>query len=57
VVGRPLSGFKPLLVVDVWEHAFMRDYEATERAQCIQAVFRNVDWTAVNRRLREAAAV
>jgi len=27
------------------------------RAQYIQAFFRNVDWTAVNRRLREAAAV
>jgi len=25
-------GFKPILVLDGWEHAFMRDYLATERA-------------------------
>ncbi len=51
------AGFKPLLVMDVWEHAFMRDYKATERAQYIQAFFRNVDWAAVDRRLREQAAL
>ena len=51
------AGFKPLLVMDVWEHAFMRDYKATERAKYIEAFFRNVDWPAVERRLTEAAAV
>lgn len=51
------AGFKPLLVMDVWEHAFMRDYKATEKAPYIQAFFRNVDWPMVERRLNEAAAV
>jgi Fe-Mn family superoxide dismutase len=51
------AGFKPLLVMDVWEHAFMRDYKATERGQYIEAFFRNVDWQAVDRRLREPVAV
>jgi hypothetical protein len=36
--------FKPLLVMDVWEHAFMRDYKATERGQYIDAFLRNIDW-------------
>jgi len=53
----PPTGFKPLLVMDVWEHAFMRDYKATERAQYIQAFFRNVDWQAVEHRLNERAAI
>lgn len=51
------AGFKPLLVMDVWEHAFMRDYKATEKAKYIEAFFRNVDWQAVERRLNESAAV
>jgi superoxide dismutase, Fe-Mn family len=50
------AGFKPLLVMDVWEHAFMRDYKATERAKYVEAFFRNVDWQVVERRLREDLA-
>jgi Fe-Mn family superoxide dismutase len=51
------AGFKPLLVMDVWEHAYMRDYKATEKKKYIEAFFRNVDWAVVERRLREEAAV
>src|SRR5215467_1087043 len=40
-VGIPAS-FKPLLVLDVWEHAFMRDYKATEKARYLEAFFRNI---------------
>jgi Fe-Mn family superoxide dismutase len=51
------AGFKPLLVMDVWEHAFMRDYKATERKRYVEAFFRNIDWDLVERRLREEAPV
>jgi superoxide dismutase, Fe-Mn family len=51
------AGFKPLLVMDVWEHAFMRDYQATERGKYIEGFFRNVDWRTVESRLVEASAV
>jgi Fe-Mn family superoxide dismutase len=51
------AGFKPLLVMDVWEHAFMRDYAATEKGRYIDAFFRNVDWATVERRLREPQAM
>jgi len=51
------AGFKPLLVMDVWEHAFMRDYQATDKKKYIEAFFRNVDWAIVERRLRDQAAV
>lgn len=54
--GMP-AGFKPLLVMDVWEHAFMRDYKVTERAKYIEAFFRNVDWSMVELRLHEESAV
>ncbi|HSF04615.1 MAG TPA: Fe-Mn family superoxide dismutase [Methylomirabilota bacterium] len=51
------AGFKPLLVMDVWEHAFMRDYKATERKKYVEAFFRNIDWRLVERRLGEEASV
>ena len=51
------AGFKPLLVMDVWEHAYMRDYKATERKKYVEAFFRNIDWARVERRLGEAASV
>jgi Fe-Mn family superoxide dismutase len=52
-----IAGFKPLLVMDVWEHAFMRDYKVTEKAKYVEAFFRNVDWTMVEKRLQQAPAV
>ncbi len=51
------AGFKPLLVVDVWEHAFMRDYRANEKGRYIDAFSLNVDWRAVERRLAEPMAL
>jgi Fe-Mn family superoxide dismutase len=44
-------GFKPLLALDGWEHAFMRDYQATERAKYVDAFFKNVNWEAVDGRV------
>ena len=51
------AGFKPLLVMDVWEHAFMRDYKATERKKYVEAFFRNIDWALVERRLQQTASI
>ncbi len=44
-------GFKPVLALDGWEHAFMRDYQATERAKYVDAFFKNVNWEAVEGRV------
>ena len=55
-VGAPVS-FKPLLVLDVWEHAFMRDYKATEKGRYLEAFFRNIDWRTVEFRLQEPMAI
>lgn len=51
------SGFKPILVMDVWEHAFMLDYKPSERSRYIEAFFSNIDWTVVNRCFSSSAAV
>jgi Fe-Mn family superoxide dismutase len=48
-----VAGFKPLLVMDVWEHAFLLDYKPAERGKYIDAFFANVDWDAVEGRAAE----
>lgn len=49
-VGHP-AGCNPLLILDVFEHAFMIDY-GLKRADYIAAFFKNVDWAAVEKRLK-----
>ena len=48
--GHP-AGCNPLLICDVFEHAFMIDY-GLKRADYIEAFFKNVNWTAVEARLK-----
>ena len=47
-----VSGFVPVLVMDVWEHAFIRDYAPADRPKYIEAFFSNIDWAACESRLR-----
>jgi superoxide dismutase, Fe-Mn family len=48
-----LAGCVPLLVMDVFEHAFISDY-GLDKASYIEAFFKNVDWQEVNRRFENA---
>jgi Fe-Mn family superoxide dismutase len=45
-----LAGCKPILIMDVFEHAFMIDY-GLKRADYIGTFFNNIDWAAVEARL------
>lgn len=45
-----LAGGRPLLIMDVFEHAFIPDY-GLKRADYIEAFFKNIDWKAVESRL------
>jgi superoxide dismutase, Fe-Mn family len=49
-----VSGFNPVLVMDVWEHAFLLDYKPAERPKYIEAFFSNIDWAACDERLTAA---
>jgi len=46
-----LAGAIPLLVMDVFEHAFMLDY-GLNRAEYIESFFKVIDWKAVEGRLK-----
>jgi Fe-Mn family superoxide dismutase len=48
--GHPAGG-RPLLIMDVFEHAFMIDY-GLKRADYIESFFKNIDWQAVEARLK-----
>jgi Fe-Mn family superoxide dismutase len=49
-VGHP-AGCNPILILDVFEHAFMIDY-GLKRADYIEAFFKNIDWKATEGRLK-----
>lgn len=46
-----LAGCNPVLILDVFEHAFMLDY-GLKRADYIAAFWKNVNWAAVEARLK-----
>jgi Fe-Mn family superoxide dismutase len=46
-----VAGYKPILIMDVWEHAFIRDYAPADRPKYIEAFFANINWDTVNSRL------
>jgi Fe-Mn family superoxide dismutase len=48
-----VAGFVPVLVMDVWEHAYLLDYKPAERPKYIEAFFSNIDWTACEQRLQQ----
>jgi superoxide dismutase, Fe-Mn family len=48
--GHP-AGCMPILIMDVFEHAFMLDY-GLKRADYIEAFLKNVDWKAAESRLK-----
>lgn len=47
--GHP-AGCAPILIMDVFEHAFMLDY-GLKRADYIESFFKNADWAAAESRL------
>lgn len=48
--GGHLAGCKPLLVLDVFEHAYMLDY-GIKKADYLTAIMKNIDWEVVGNRL------
>lgn len=44
-------GLKPLLALDVWEHAYYIDYR-NARVDSVKALWDRVDWRVVEERFR-----
>lgn len=46
-----VAGFTPVLVMDVWEHAYLLDFQPAERAKYVDAFFANINWETVEQRI------
>lgn len=44
-----------ILALDVWEHAFILDYGALGKGKYIDAFFKNLNWSVVEKRFAEAS--
>jgi superoxide dismutase, Fe-Mn family len=47
------AGLRPLLVLDVFEHAWMVDYAMGEKAKYVEAFLENVSWEIVEQRFKD----
>ncbi|HET7814558.1 MAG TPA: Fe-Mn family superoxide dismutase [Candidatus Baltobacteraceae bacterium] len=48
-----LAGYVPIVVMDCWEHAFIKDYKPSERGKYIEAFYANLNWQACEERLSQ----
>jgi len=46
-----IAGFKPVIVMDVWEHAFLLDYKPADRPKYIESFLNNLDLGKAEARL------
>jgi Fe-Mn family superoxide dismutase len=46
-----IAGFKPIIVMDVWEHAFLLDYKPADRPKYIESFLANLDVDSAEARL------
>lgn len=45
-----LIGLKPILVLDMWEHAYVYDYPTSEKKKYVEAFFANINWKVIESR-------
>jgi Fe-Mn family superoxide dismutase len=51
-----LNGCEPILMIDMWEHAFVYDYPTSEKKKYIEAFFENLNWDAIEENFVRASA-
>jgi Fe-Mn family superoxide dismutase len=48
-VGMPATP-RPIVVFDLWEHAYLLDFSPSARLNYVATLFRNLDWSVLDRR-------
>ncbi len=49
-----LTGLQPVLALDIWEHAYVYDYATSEKKKYIEAFFKNLNWSVIEKNFMEA---
>lgn len=50
-----LTGLAPVIVLDMWEHAYFIDYTPGEKKKYIEAFFANLNWQTAEQNFADAA--
>lgn len=45
-----LISLSPILVIDLWEHAYLLDYAPSDKKSYVEAIMNNLDWSVCERR-------
>jgi Fe-Mn family superoxide dismutase len=51
-----MIGIYPLIVVDMWEHAYYKDYQ-TDKQSYLVAMMRELNWNVIEERFLKAEAL
>ncbi len=49
-----LNGLSPIIMLDMWEHSFVADYQPSGKTQYIEDFFANVNWDFFEKNFSEA---
>ncbi len=49
-----LTGLSPVLMLDMWEHAYVYDYPTSEKKKYINAFFANLNWEVIEENFKKA---
>lgn len=49
-----LTGLSPVLILDMWEHAYVYDYPTSEKKKYIEAFFNNLNWQKIEENYKNA---
>ncbi|MEK7200939.1 MAG: Fe-Mn family superoxide dismutase, partial [Patescibacteria group bacterium] len=49
-----LNGCKTILALDMWEHAFVADYQPSGKKQYMEDFFENLNWQVIEQNFKNA---
>ena len=49
-----LTGCQPVLMLDMWEHSFVHDYQPSGKGQYVEDFFENLNWAVIEENFKQA---